>query len=47
MDLEAQAAFKGLKQTFTSASILIHPDPAWPFLVETVVSGCVIGAVLA
>jgi hypothetical protein len=31
----AQAAFDTLKMAFTSAPILIHPDPAKPFIVET------------
>ncbi len=32
---KAQAAFDILKMTFTSAPILIHPNPAKPFIVET------------
>lgn len=44
--LEIQAAFKGANQALTSSLILIHPNPAQPFLVETDASSCVIGDVL-
>jgi hypothetical protein len=40
----AQAAFDTLKMAFTSAPILIHPDPAKPFIVETDVSNFALGA---
>ncbi len=43
----AQAAFDTLKMTFTSAPILIHPDPAKPFIVETNVSDFALGATLS
>jgi hypothetical protein len=43
----AQAAFDTLKMAFTSAPILIHPDPAKPFIVETDVSNFALGAILS
>jgi hypothetical protein len=43
----AQAAFDTLKMTFTSAPILIHPDPAKPFIVETDASDFALGAILS
>ncbi|TPX54605.1 hypothetical protein PhCBS80983_g05852 [Powellomyces hirtus] len=42
----AQAAFDALKKAFTSAPILVHPDPEKPFFVETDASDFAIGAVL-
>jgi hypothetical protein len=41
----AHAAFDTLKMAFTSAPILIHPDPAKPFIVETDVSDFALGAI--
>jgi hypothetical protein len=43
----AQAAFDTLKMAFTSAPILIHPDPAKPFIVETDASNFALGAILS
>ncbi len=43
----AQAAFDTLKMAFTSAPILIHPDPAKPFIVETNASDFALGAILS
>jgi hypothetical protein len=43
----AQAAFDTLKMAFTSAPILIHPDPAKPFIVETDASDFALGAILS
>jgi len=42
----AQAAFDTLKMAFTSAPILIHPDPAKPFIVETNALDFALGAIL-
>jgi len=42
-----QATFDTLKMAFTSAPILIHPDPAKPFIVETNVSDFALGAILS
>jgi len=42
----AQAAFDTFKMAFTSAPILIHPDPAKPFIVETDASNFALGAIL-
>ncbi len=39
--------FNTLKKAFTSASVLIHPDPAKPFNVETNVSDFALGAILS
>jgi hypothetical protein len=36
-----------LKKTFTSAPVLLHPDPAKPFTVETDASDFAIGVVLS
>lgn len=36
-----------LKDSFTTAPILWHPDPEHPFIVEVDISNCVIGAVLS
>jgi hypothetical protein len=33
--------------TFTSAPILIHPDPTKPFIMETDVSDFALGAILS
>jgi hypothetical protein len=43
----AQVAFDTLKMAFTSAPILIHPDPAKPFIVETDASDFALGAILS
>lgn len=43
----AQAAFKTLKKLFTSASILTHPHPALPFVLEVDASEIAVGAVLS
>ncbi|XP_073491307.1 uncharacterized protein [Aquarana catesbeiana] len=44
---QAQAAFEKLKGLFTSASILKHPDPALPFVLEVDASEIAVGAVLS
>jgi hypothetical protein len=43
----AQAAFDTLEMTFTSAPILIHPDLAKPFIVETDATNFALGAILS
>jgi hypothetical protein len=43
----AQAAYDTLKMAFTSAPILIHPDPAKPFVVEMDTSDFALGAILS
>ena len=43
----AQKAFDLLKQAFTMAPILLHPDPTKPFQVETDASDFAIGAILS
>ncbi len=43
----AQAAFDILKMAFTSAPILMHPDPTKPFIVETDASDFALGAILS
>jgi len=43
----AQVAFDTLKMAFTSAPILIHPDPAKPFIMETDASDFTLGAILS
>jgi hypothetical protein len=43
----AQAAFDTLKMAFTFAPILIHPDPAKPFIVETDASDFALGTILS
>ncbi|KAK3516146.1 hypothetical protein QTP70_005403 [Hemibagrus guttatus] len=43
---QAQAAFTQLKRSFTTAPILIHPDPCLPFIIEVDASSCLIGVVL-
>jgi hypothetical protein len=45
-NLTAQAAFDTFKMAFTSAPILIHPDLAKPFIVETDASDFALGAIL-
>jgi len=44
---EAVQAFQELKERFTSAPILRHPDPELPFIVEVDASSTGIGAVLS
>lgn len=44
---KANRAFLSLKENFTSAPILKHPDPSLPFIVEVDASDCGIGAVLS
>ncbi|KAI2649275.1 Transposon Tf2-6 polyprotein [Labeo rohita] len=44
---EAIRAFKTLCSQFTSAPVLIHPDPAKPFVVEVDASDVGVGAVLS
>ncbi|KAK3559134.1 hypothetical protein QTP86_005025 [Hemibagrus guttatus] len=44
---QAQAAFRQLKDCFTTAPILHHPDPDLPFVVEVDASSSGIGAVLS
>jgi transposase InsO family protein len=44
---EADAAFRALKATFCSASVLRHADPTKPFVVETDASDYALGAVLS
>ncbi|KAK3541244.1 hypothetical protein QTP86_016908 [Hemibagrus guttatus] len=44
---QAQAAFIQLKDSFTTAPILHHPDPDLPFVVEVDASSSGIGAVLS
>ncbi|KAI2644826.1 Transposon Tf2-8 polyprotein [Labeo rohita] len=43
----ASQGFASLKERFTSAPILKHPDPNLPFIVEVDASDCGIGAVLS
>lgn len=43
----AQSASDWLKTMFTSASILIHPDPTKPFRIEAEASNFAIGSVLS
>ena len=42
-----QHAFETLKEAFTSAPVLLHPDPTKPFQVETDASDFAIGAILS
>ena len=42
-----QHAFDALKQAFMSAPVLVHPDPAKPFQVETDASDFALGAILS
>ena len=44
---ETEAAFRGLKGRFTSAPILINPDPERQFIVEVDASNTGVGAVLS
>lgn len=44
---EAEQAFKDLKERFTTAPILRHPDPERPFIVEVDASSTGIGAILS
>ncbi|KAK3567115.1 hypothetical protein QTP86_010087, partial [Hemibagrus guttatus] len=44
---QARAAFQQLKESFTSAPILRHPDPDLPFVVEVDASSNGLGAVLS
>ena len=44
---EAEAAFRGLNGRFTSAPILINPDPERQFIVEVDASNTGVGAVLS
>lgn len=44
---EANDAFNALKEKFTFAPILKHPDPSLPFVVEVGASDCGIGVVLS
>ncbi|KAK3545946.1 hypothetical protein QTP70_016964 [Hemibagrus guttatus] len=44
---QAQAAFVKLKDSFTTAPILLHPDPDLPFVVEVDASSSGFGAVLS
>ena len=43
----AQKAYDLLKQAFTMAPVLLHPDPTKPFQVETDASDFAIGAILS
>ncbi len=43
----AQATFDTLKMAFTSVPILIHPDPAKPFIVEIDALDFSLGAILS
>ncbi len=44
---EATIAMKTLQQAFTSAPLLVHPDPQKPFIVEVDASTSGVGAVLS
>ncbi len=44
---EARQAFQELKDRFTSATILHHPDPSHPFIIEVDASSTGIGAILS
>ncbi|KAI4885455.1 hypothetical protein NFI96_014403 [Prochilodus magdalenae] len=45
--LQAESAFADLKQRFTTAPLLKHPDPSKPFVVEVDASNVGVGAVLS
>ena len=44
---EAEDAFRGLKGRFTSAPILVHPDPGRQFIVEVDASNTGVGAIMS
>ncbi|XP_069599266.1 uncharacterized protein [Ranitomeya imitator] len=44
---QAQEAFSHLKSKFTTAPILVHPNPELAFIVEVDASDCAIGAILS
>ena len=44
---EAEDAFRGLKGRFTSAPILVHPEPERQFIVEVDASNTGVGAILS
>ena len=46
-DQGAEEAFRGLKGRFTSAPILVHPDPGRQFIVEMDASNTGVGAILS
>ena len=46
-ETEAEEAFRSLKGRFTSAPILVHPDPERQFIVEVDASNTGVGAVLS
>lgn len=44
---ETQEAFDKLKNLFTSAPVLLHPDPAFPYVLEVDASESALGAILS
>jgi hypothetical protein len=44
---DAASAFEALKEAFTTAPVLLHPDPSRPFFMETDASDFALGAVLS
>ncbi len=46
-DLSATKAFNHLKEAFTTAPLLVHPNPELPFIVEVDASTTGVGAVLS
>ncbi|XP_077137504.1 uncharacterized protein LOC143803164 [Ranitomeya variabilis] len=44
---QAQEAFSSLKDKFTTAPILVHPNPELAFIIEVDASDCAIGAILS